>query len=118
MLQVITLADDLFPGYRSEPDFIQLHVFPGGMLPSAEVFGEQARRAGFGELSRHFHGQDYVQTLGHWYHRLLTASDHLIARGVERRLLRLWSYYLAYCRAGFRTGRLNLMQTVVTPLTR
>jgi cyclopropane-fatty-acyl-phospholipid synthase len=115
VLQLITLADDVFPSYRKEPDFIQLQVFPGGMLPSASAFGEHARRAGFEELSRHFHGEDYIKTLGHWYRRLHAVSEQLLELGFERRLLRLWSYYLAYCRAGFRTGRLNLMQTVLAP---
>ena len=36
-MQVITIDDALFPKYRSRADFIQLYVFPGGMLPSPMV---------------------------------------------------------------------------------
>ncbi len=36
-LQVITIADRYFDGYRRRADFIQRHIFPGGMLPSPGV---------------------------------------------------------------------------------
>jgi cyclopropane-fatty-acyl-phospholipid synthase len=46
MVQSITIRDDLFARYRRGTDFIQQHIFPGGMLPSPSVFGQQAARAG------------------------------------------------------------------------
>src|SRR5690606_17441185 len=33
-LQIITIEDDQFDGYRKRADFIQHYIFPGGMLPS------------------------------------------------------------------------------------
>ncbi|MET0905513.1 MAG: cyclopropane-fatty-acyl-phospholipid synthase family protein, partial [Tardiphaga sp.] len=36
-IQAITIQDKFFRGYRSEIDFIQRYVFPGGMLPSPEI---------------------------------------------------------------------------------
>ena len=34
VLQVISIAEDRYEGYRRGTDFIQKHVFPGGFLPS------------------------------------------------------------------------------------
>src|SRR5262245_47080044 len=45
-LQIITIADDRFDAYRRSPDFIQLYIFPGGMLPSPAALDASARSAG------------------------------------------------------------------------
>ena len=45
-LQVITIREDLFEGYRRRPDFIQLNIFPGGMLPSDRRLRQETDRAG------------------------------------------------------------------------
>jgi cyclopropane-fatty-acyl-phospholipid synthase len=37
----------------------------------------------------------------------------VIALGFDERFLRLWRYYLGYCEAGFRTGRIDLMQVAL-----
>jgi len=42
-LQIITVADNRFETYRKSVDFIQKHIFPGGMLPSPSVL--RKRRA-------------------------------------------------------------------------
>src|SRR5262249_7060606 len=34
VLQVITIAESRYAAYRQRPDFIQRHIFPGGMLPT------------------------------------------------------------------------------------
>jgi cyclopropane-fatty-acyl-phospholipid synthase len=36
VLQAITIAEDRFARYRDQPDFIQRHIFPRGMLPTVE----------------------------------------------------------------------------------
>ena len=46
VLQIITIADARFDGYRRGPDFIQRHIFPGGMLPTAAIMRQQIARAG------------------------------------------------------------------------
>jgi cyclopropane-fatty-acyl-phospholipid synthase len=33
---------------------------------------------------------------------------------VDERFLRMWRYYLAHCEAGFRAGRVDLMQVTLT----
>ena len=34
VLQVITIDQSRFENYRRRPEFIQRHIFPGGMLPT------------------------------------------------------------------------------------
>jgi cyclopropane-fatty-acyl-phospholipid synthase len=45
-IQVITIADRYFADYRSNADFIQRHVFPGGMLPSPSRLADEIASAG------------------------------------------------------------------------
>jgi len=39
VLQIITILEDFFDSYRSNPDFIQRYIFPGGMLPTLDRGG-------------------------------------------------------------------------------
>ena len=112
-LQVITIDERFFEAYRRSPDFIQQHVFPGGMLPSPERFAAAAAAAGLTATDRSFHGADYARTLAHWDRRVFAARPEIIARGYDARFLRLWHYYLAYCEAGFRTGHCDLMRVAL-----
>ena len=113
--QVITIADDAFASYRQRPDFIQRHVFPGGMLPSPRRFDEQARRAGLERTAWDFFGADYARTLVEWHERFVAAREDVLSLpGFDARFERLWRYYLAYCEAGFRIGRVDLMQALYT----
>jgi cyclopropane-fatty-acyl-phospholipid synthase len=114
-LQVITIDEACFPVYRSRPDFIQRHIFPGGMLPSPERFGSAARGAGLAVTGRSFHGLDYARTLADWHRRFLHQVDAIRALGYGERFIRMWRYYLAYCEAGFRDGRIDLMQVRLEP---
>ena len=108
-LQIITIQDALLPVYRRRPDFIQMHVFPGGMLPSEERLDEVIDGAGLsGRVVRRF-GRDYAETLRRW--RL--AFDAARAPGKDERFRRLWRYYLAYCEAGFLSGRIDVVHLTV-----
>lgn len=109
-LQVITIRDDLFEEYRSRSDFIQKYVFPGGMLPTmARLVGEGAAHGLVSAGALHF-GQDYAQTLAAWAQRFEASWDGVQALGFDERFHRLWRFYLAYCEAGFRTGRTDVVQ--------
>ena len=63
VVQSITIRDDLFARYRRGTDFIQQHVFPGGMLPSPSAFAGQVSRAGLALTHSHSFGPDYARTL-------------------------------------------------------
>ncbi len=109
-LQVITMDHDNYPEYKDNPDFIQRYIFPGGMLPSVPIFESHAAEAGLKLERKDFFGTHYAQTLNRWLKRVDRSAEDIMALGFDRRFLRLWRYYLAYCMAGFRGGLINLMQ--------
>jgi cyclopropane-fatty-acyl-phospholipid synthase len=108
VLQVITLDAARFGGYRRRPDFIQRHIFPGGMLPARGHIALQARAAGLvpGRVM-HF-GESYDLTLSAWYERFNAAWPKLIRLGFDERFRRLWNYYFCYCMAGFRSRAIDV----------
>ncbi len=109
-VQTITIANERFAAYRRGTDFIQRHVFPGGMLPSPQVFERRAASADFQVLDRHAFGIDYARTLSHWAHNFDAAWPEIEALGFDTRFRRLWQFYLAYCEAGFRSGATDVYQ--------
>jgi cyclopropane-fatty-acyl-phospholipid synthase len=113
-LQVITIDEVAFQHYRRSADFIQKHVFPGGMLPSVTAFDAAAAGVGLAVAERTFHGLDYAETLRRWEALFRARESEIAALGYAARFRRLWRYYLAYCEAGFRTGRIDLMQVALT----
>jgi cyclopropane-fatty-acyl-phospholipid synthase len=110
LLQSITIAEPNFERYRSSPDFIQRCIFPGGMLPTPQRIVDEAARAGL--VVSHFEqfGSSYARTLADWRERFLTEWPRIEALqgGFDERFKRLWDYYLCYCEAGFRSGRVDV----------
>lgn len=112
-LQIITIEDDQFDGYRKRADFIQHYIFPGGMLPSERRLREETAAVGLGfEVDKMF-GQSYARTLAEWARRFDLAWDEIKGGKFDESFRRLWLYYLAYCQAGFRTGRIDVGQFVL-----
>jgi cyclopropane-fatty-acyl-phospholipid synthase len=114
-LQLITIADRYFAAYRRNADFVQRYIFPGGMLPSPAVLDRQARLAGLARDAELAFGACYARTLGLWNQRFQAAWPKITELGFDERFRRIWTYYLAYCEAGFRTGSINVVQTVLRP---
>jgi cyclopropane-fatty-acyl-phospholipid synthase len=108
-LQIITIADALFDGYRRRPDFIQKHIFPGGMLPSERRLREETARAGLQWGACDGFAADYARTLREWGERFEAAWPSIRDLGFDDGFRRLWRYYLGYCEAGFRTGRTDVV---------
>lgn len=108
VLQIITIAAERFAAYRRGADFIQSHVFPGGMLLTKAGVAAQAEAAGLrpGRV-RHF-GASYARTLADWRARFHAAWPQLEKQGFDARFRRLWDYYLCYCEAGFTTGSVDV----------
>ena len=109
-LQIITIRDDLWPVYRRRSDFMRKYVFPGGMLPSEVRLHAQTQRAGlnWGRVTRF--GAAYGDTLAEWARTFQANWQEISAQGFDERFRRLWTFYLAYCEAGFRTGRTDVIQ--------
>ena len=110
VVQSITIRDDLFARYRRGTDFIQQHVFPGGMLPSPRAFAAEAGRAGLQLADSFAFGRDYARTLREWAVAVEQRWPDIAAQGFDERFHRLWRFYLAYCEAGFDSGCTDVMQ--------
>jgi cyclopropane-fatty-acyl-phospholipid synthase len=112
-LQIITIRGDLFARYRRRADFIQHFIFPGGMLPSDEELSRQTARAGLARTETAMFGQSYALTLKEWARRFNEAWPRIAPLGFDETFRRLWQFYLAYCEAGFRNGRIDVGQFVL-----
>ena len=110
LIQVITIDDKLFHQYRRSTDFIQRHVFPGGMLPAPGVFCDHAQRAGLNVTDDLAFGAHYARTLGLWHDMFCKRLLEVKAQHFDDRFIRLWQFYLAYCEAGFRSGSIDVHQ--------
>jgi len=111
-IQVITIQDRMFPAYRRTPDFIQRHVFPGGMLPPPGALAELGRRVGLPISVERVFGLDYARTLAEWRERFRSAWPAIEPLGFDERFKRLWEFYLHYCEAGFRAGNIDVRQII------
>lgn len=111
-LQIITIQDDLFDEYDARTDFIQKYVFPGGSLPSEARMAPVLDRAGLSVAGVERFGVDYADTLAEWARRFEAAWVDIVRNGAgfDDRFRRLWRFYLAYCEAGFRSGRTDVIQ--------
>ncbi len=109
-LQIITIRDDLFAHYSKRMDFIQRYIFPGGVLPSVKALHHEIEKAGLALHAAQMFGQDYARTLSIWLKNFTRAWERIRPLGFDARFERLWRFYLAYCEAGFRTGRTDVGQ--------
>jgi cyclopropane-fatty-acyl-phospholipid synthase len=109
-LQIITIADDMYDGYRRGTDFIQRYIFPGGMLPSPSALKSQVGKAGLNWANNVSFGRDYASTLGAWRDRFIAQWPKIEKLGFDDRFQRLWKFYLSYCEGGFRAGSIDVMQ--------
>ncbi|GLQ39145.1 cyclopropane-fatty-acyl-phospholipid synthase [Rhizobium albus] len=111
-IQAITIASAVYPMYRSQPDFIQRYVFPGGMLPTNEHLRTYGDEAGLSIVGNRAFAADYARTLAEWRVRFWARWETIRPLGFDERFKRLWEFYLFYCEAGFRAENINVRQVV------
>ena len=109
-LQIITIADAFYDRYREGADFIQRYIFPGGMLPSPSALSDVTSARGLKIIGDQGYGLDYAATLAAWHLRFNQAWPSIRQQGFDERFRRMWKYYLSYCEAGFKTGRIDVRQ--------
>jgi cyclopropane-fatty-acyl-phospholipid synthase len=80
------------------------------MLPSRRAFIAQAKAAGLEVVEELAFGADYAHTLALWRERFTAQLEAVKAQGFDDRFLRLWTFYLAYCEAGFSQGSTDVWQ--------
>lgn len=109
-IQAIVIRDELFARYLRSTDFIQQYIFPGGCLLSPSALAEHAQRAGLRVVDTLAFGSDYAETCRRWQRNFLARRAEVLALGFDERFIRLWSFYLAYCEAGFDAGDIDVVQ--------
>lgn len=108
VIQVITTPDHHYQDYLRRIDWIQKHIFPGGILPSVTALSIAM------EKNSKFHiehlmniGPDYAITLREWRNNFIAAKDKLISMGYDNDFQRKWLYYFYVCEAGFASRIIN-----------
>jgi cyclopropane-fatty-acyl-phospholipid synthase len=105
--QVITMAEEWYTAYERGADFIQKHIFPGGMLPADRLMRARIEAAGMVLDGVRNFGASYARTLADWRARFQRAWPRLCTMGFGERFKRKWDY-LSYCEAGFLAGPLDV----------
>ncbi|GAA1514156.1 FAD-dependent oxidoreductase [Nocardioides humi] len=119
-LQAITLPHDRMLATATTHTFITKYVFPGGALPSVRAVDEVTRaHTGLRIADDLAIGPHYATTLRLWDEAFTAARDRVTGLGFDERFLRMWHFYLEYCRAGFAAGYIDDHQlTLVREETR
>ena len=73
-----------------------------------------ARQAGLDWQGSESIGVHYARTLALWRRSFEAAWPEVDALGFDERFRRMWRYYLAYCEAGFETGRIDVLQAALS----
>jgi cyclopropane-fatty-acyl-phospholipid synthase len=114
LLQAITIDERAYDVEKAKRSFANTHVFPGGCLPSLGAISRSVARV---TDLRPIHVEDitahYVRTLRCWRENFMASIERVRSLGYDRRFLRNWELYLAYCEGGFGGGRINDIQLLL-----
>ncbi|MDA2808636.1 SAM-dependent methyltransferase [Nocardiopsis suaedae] len=110
-LQTITMEDAPMRASRGAYTWMHKYIFPGGLIPSVPAIEEQLRtRTALRVTDRRAFGTDYAQTLRIWRASFEAAGAQVAELGFDPVFRTMWSFYLAYCEAGFRAGMIDVEQ--------
>jgi cyclopropane-fatty-acyl-phospholipid synthase len=113
-LQAIVQEDAAARASGETYTWIRKYIFPGGQLASVPMITQVVREhTGLRIVDRLMFGQHYAETLRRWRSRFEDAAEQVGRLGFDDTFRRMWSLYLAYSEAGFRTGYLDVGQFLV-----
>jgi cyclopropane-fatty-acyl-phospholipid synthase len=114
-LQAILQDDHTVRRTRDTYTWIRKYIFPGGQLASIEAIERSLRAATSLRIAdRYSFGRHYAETLRRWRARFEQRAADVARLGFDETFRRMWSLYLAYSEAGFRTGYLDVAQVTLT----
>jgi cyclopropane-fatty-acyl-phospholipid synthase len=114
-LQAILQDDYTVLATRDTYTWIRKYIFPGGQLASVEAIDRTIKSdTGLRICDRYSFGRHYAETLRRWRARFEEQCQAVAALGFDETFRRMWSLYLAYSEAGFRTGYLDVAQLTLT----
>jgi cyclopropane-fatty-acyl-phospholipid synthase len=114
MIQAITIPDNRYEKYKTDVDFIQKYVFPGGFLPSIGEMCKYGIKYNLVMTDINNFGIDYKHTLLLWLEKFKKNYEEIQTFGFDEYFYYLWEYYLVYCAVGFDNGMINLNQVMFT----
>ena len=114
-LQAILQDDYTVLATRDTYTWIRKYIFPGGQLASVEAIDRTLKASTALRISdRYSFGRHYAETLRRWRARFEERAADVARLGFDETFRRMWSLYLAYSEAGFRTGYLDVQQLTLT----
>jgi cyclopropane-fatty-acyl-phospholipid synthase len=114
-LQAILQYDHTVRATQDTYTWIRKYIFPGGQIASAEAIERTlGTHTKLRIADRYTFGRHYAETLHRWRVRFETRAAEVNALGFDEIFRRMWSFYLAYSEAGFRTGYLDVAQFTLT----
>lgn len=114
-LQSITMPHERLLASRTTFTWIQKYIFPGGLLPSTEAIEQVVTGCtGLRVAARDGFGPHYAETLRLWRERFAERAAAVGALGFDETFRRMWTFYLAYSEAGFRSGYLDVQHMLLT----
>ena len=114
-LQAITLPHDRMLATGSTHTFITKYIFPGGALPSVRAIEQvTGRHTGLRVTDDLAMGRHYAPTLQRWDRAFLAEHERVADLGFDPTFVRMWHFYLEYCRAGFAADYIDVHQLVLS----
>jgi cyclopropane-fatty-acyl-phospholipid synthase len=114
-LQAITMPDERMLATRDTHTWIQKYIFPGGLIPSLDAIDRTLEEhTALRVTSCDGFGPHYAETLRLWRERFTERAAEVGALGFDETFRRMWTLYLAYSEAGFRSGYLDVCQLLLT----
>ncbi|HZC70958.1 MAG TPA: cyclopropane-fatty-acyl-phospholipid synthase family protein [Jatrophihabitans sp.] len=110
-LQAILQDDRTVRATKDTYTWIRKYIFPGGQLASLEAIQRTlAAHTSLSIADRYSFNKHYAQTLHRWRMTFEEHATEVAELSFDETFRRMWSLYLAYSEAGFRTGYLDVQQ--------
>jgi cyclopropane-fatty-acyl-phospholipid synthase len=110
-LQTITMPHDRMVAARRTYTWIQKYIFPGGLVPSLTAIERSlTSRTRLRITDRLDFGPHYAETLKIWRDRFQASAGEVARLGFDEVFTRMWTFYLCYSEAGFRSGYIGVSQ--------
>ncbi|MCY7353635.1 MAG: cyclopropane-fatty-acyl-phospholipid synthase family protein [Lysobacter sp.] len=114
LIQAITIEDHRYKQALQSVDFIKRHVFPGSFIPCNQAMHTAlARSSDLRLFNLEDIGPSYALTLRAWRERFMARLPEVRALGYDKRFVRMWEFYLAYCEGGFRERSIGDVQLLL-----
>jgi cyclopropane-fatty-acyl-phospholipid synthase len=117
-IQAILQDDYTVLATRDTYTWIRKYIFPGGQLASVQAIERTIKAHTSLRMSDNYSfGRHYAETLRRWRETFEDQWQSVASLGFDETFRKMWSLYLAYSEAGFRTGYLDVSQLTLTKAT-